>query len=312
MISTVSIFTIGHASIDLVETPRGRRKQPGGAAVYSAISASAFMKTGIVSRIGTDYPREFLNLLSSAGIDIGGMIRTRGRSSHFSISYDNSYNASYGDYGIEVGRYLNPNDIPRRYLRKARGVHISPMNPKKQSRFVEFLRESFDGVITLNTHEAYISRYRRILLDLAGKVDFFILNEREANLLTRSKRIDRAIEYFRRIDEARFVVTLGSLGSCVVLNGEMKFAPSLYNGDIVDPTGAGDSFCGAFLASYLMEEDPILSATAGNCLASLKAEGWNFESLLGLRFKDIKDLWHYVITKRVIASGNQRRLDEFL
>ena len=127
----MDVVTLGHVSIDQVTTKEGEKRQLGGAAVYSAMAAKVFGKSGIVSRVGMDFPPRNYKIIRDAGISTAGIKRKKGKSTHFSIKYDENGSATYGEYKVGVGAHISPKDIPPQYM-KAKAFHIAPTAPKKQ------------------------------------------------------------------------------------------------------------------------------------------------------------------------------------
>ncbi|RLF60448.1 MAG: hypothetical protein DRN25_02640, partial [Thermoplasmata archaeon] len=257
----MDVVTIGHVSIDKVKINEKEKTQLGGAAVYSAMAAKIFAHTGVVSRVGEDFPYRFLALLKKYGINIEGLKKVRGRSTNFKIEYDEDGIAKYTEYKLNVGKYIRPSDIPKTYL-KAEAFHLAPMAATKQQKFIDFLKKR-GGIISLNTHIGFLPRYRRKLLELIPQVDIFTLNEEEALKITNAKRLEYAIKFLKKIEHEFIIVTLGVIGS-VVIDKDVTFFPSVYQPKVIDLTGCGDAFAGAFLASFIRTKDPLKSANIAN------------------------------------------------
>ncbi len=304
--------SIGHASLDRVRTPEGvAEKQIGGAAVYAGVAATTLMDSGVVARIGTDFDAVSLEKIKQAGVDVTGLKKTSGLSSRFDIEYDENFEAHYSYSNPGAGSKLTKKDIPGEYLEKATVFHLAPMAPIKQINFLKHLGEESDGSLkSVNTHLSYIKKYRNQFPKLIKMSDIFILNESEAIALTGALRTDHATRIMAKFKDTLVIITLGSLGSAIMHNGEVQFAPSVYNSSPRDPTGAGDSFCGAFMASYEQTQDPIKSAIVGNAIASLKSEDRSFNSLINLRFKNISRIWDYFMS-RTHCNGPQKTIMDY-
>ncbi|NOZ82327.1 MAG: carbohydrate kinase family protein [Euryarchaeota archaeon] len=279
--------TVGHASIDRVKIAGREKLQAGGAAVYSALAAKTFCRCGIVTRVGSDYPQEFLRELEKWGVDTRGIKRVSGRSTRFEIEYNSNGQAHYTGYHPGAGRSLKKEDIPPRYL-TAKAYHIAPMSPRKQRSFVEYLREHTYGIISLNTHVSYFKNHRREVRELIGEVDIFTINDHEAMRLTLSQSLEHAISVLKKHEHRIIVVTLGMYGSIVLEDGEVSFSPSVVQSRVVDLTGCGDAFAGAFLASYLKTEDAVRAANIANSIAAINASDWSFRAISGLKFRSIE------------------------
>ncbi len=302
--------TVGHTSIDRVKLRGRERLQAGGAAVYSALAAKTFCRCGIVSRVGSDYPGSFLRELERWGVDTSGIKRVSGKSTRFEIEYTPSGQAHYTGYHLGAGRSLKKEDIPSRYL-TAKAYHIAPMSPKKQKDFVEYLREHTYSIISLNTHVSYFKNHRREVMELIGMVDIFTLNDHEAMRLTLSPSLEHAISTLKKQKHGIIVVTLGMYGSIVLENGEVSFSPSVVQSRVVDLTGCGDAFAGAFLASYIETEDAVKSANIANSIAAINASDWSFRAISALRFRSIEAFQRYVVFRQLMQGERQSNLDSF-
>lgn len=306
----MDVVSVGHTSLDSVEFNGELKRQLGGASVYSAIAASIFARAGVVSRVGRDFPRGYLRTLNSLGIDTLGIRQTSGKSTSFDISYTEEHQAVYNKYSLGVGLRLGPKDIPKRYL-TASAFHIAPMAASKQRSFVDFLREKSYALLSLNTHSAYFSRYRKELLKLISSVDVFTINDEEAMQLTKTKSVEQAINSFKKLTSSIVVITMGVYGSVVLEGGDINFSPSVIQQSVVDLTGCGDAYAGSFISSYLLTEDALKAANIANSVASINASDWNFSGIKSLRFKSLDAFQKYVVLRQKRLSKMQRSLEHF-
>jgi sugar/nucleoside kinase (ribokinase family) len=306
----MEVVTVGHTSLDTLTIKGKERVQLGGAAVYSALASNIFSKTGIVSRVGQDFQEKNFRSLKRWGLDTAGIKRGKGKTTTFSITYDDEGRATYDSYGLGVGKYIKPGDIPKKYL-SAKAFHLAPMAASKQKKFVDFLRDKFDGFISLNTHVGYLPQYKKQLLELASEVDVFVLNDEEAMKLTGTRRIEHAINALKKTEHNLMVVTIGVIGSGVLERGEFNFFPSVYQPEVVDFTGCGDAFGGSFISSYIKTGDPLKSANIANSVASINATAWNFKAIRGLRFRDLQAFQEFVFSRQRKLRKNQRSIEHF-
>ena len=306
----LDIVTIGHTSIDNIEIGGESKRQLGGAAVYSAMAAKVFGKTGIVSRVGMDFPPSFLKILTETGISTTGIRKINGNSTFFSIEYNGSGSANYKGFKLNAGRNISAEDIPISFL-NAKGFHIAPMNPGKQRRIVDFLRAHSYGVVSLNTYMGYAHQHKKALLELMDIVDIFTINDEEAMLLADSKSFEHALEKIKKVPHNLVIITMGVYGSIVLSDSEINFFPSVYQERVVDLTGCGDSFAGSFLASYLKTNDPHKSANIANSVASLNATDWNYQALKPLEFRSLEKFQLFITSRQRRLTKQQKMLEAF-
>ena len=234
-------------------------------------------------------------------------------STRFRIKYDEKWEAKYLEASYGAGARISPSIVPVRSLRPNSIVHISPLPPLRVRRIVNKIREASSKIeISLNTWIGYMKtrRNRRILRDLASRVDYFILNDSEAKTLVDADSLSIAI---RLLKAKTLIVTLGEFGAIIASEDSgVQMVPALRFPveKIVDTTGAGDAWCGAFLASLQLTQDFVKSVTAASIISSIKCMGWGFSKLLNLKFKDVDNIIEYVIGLR--EGSLQKRLLDFL
>jgi sugar/nucleoside kinase (ribokinase family) len=304
------LIFIGHTSMDLVENVNGSREQAGGAALYAAVAArTLFNDVRLVTAIGRDYKfKEALRGFNPSGIRIFDMPSTR-----FHIVYDENWNARYIKAQMGAGARIGTRILPRGWITDGSAVHFSPMSPGKVLKMSEGIRKRYaDCLISVNTWMEYIkkSKNREYLLKLAEISDFFIINESEAKGLARTSSISIAL---RKIEARNLVITLGELGAIIKdEEGRVHMVPALSFGALktVDVTGAGDSWCGAFLASYSLTEDLLKAVSTASIISGVKCSGWGLDAIIGLRFRDPDEVVDYVLS---IKEGREQcKLFDFL
>lgn len=300
------ILVAGHVSVDHVFNPNGSRIQPGGAAIYAATAARVFCdNVGLVTAVGADF--EYMDLLREFGLP--NIVVTRANSSRFEIHYDDRWVSRYKVSSFGAARYLRAT----RVVSAARGfshVHLAPMPPAKTRKAVRGLRRMGNVTISVNSWEGYMAsdENRRILRDMLSEVDYFIINERE---VTRLAEVDSIPAALRVMDTRHLLVTLGELGAIYVKDGKLDMIPAAWGigGRIVDTTGAGDTWCGAFVGALSRGEDVESSVLAASLLSALKCRGWNFERIKSLRFNSVEEVVDYAVRLR---EGGQLTLKKFL
>jgi ribokinase len=302
---------VGHVSIDEIENVNGTKVQPGGAALYAAMAARTLStNVTLISAVGEDYEfPEVLNLLDSKDVKRYKMPSTR-----FHIRYNKRWEAHYLKTVHGAGSKITSRTISAKWLTSKSIFHISPMRAAKVARILAKIKSlSPETKVSINTWMDYIKegrRSREILKDLALKADFFILNDSEAKALTQADSISTAL---RLLKAKMLIVTLGSLGA--IISGEnmgMQMIPALNipPEKIVDTTGAGDVWCGSFLATYNLTEDLTKSVSVASIISSIKCSDWGFNSLVNLRFKEPDDVIEFVLGLK--EGGLQKRISDYV
>ncbi|RLF16022.1 MAG: hypothetical protein DRJ97_02235 [Thermoprotei archaeon] len=288
----VKAVFVGHVSVDKVRNLNGERVQPGGAALYAAMAAKSLgVEALLVTALGYDYP--FKEVIYSnfppQGIKLVEMPSTR-----FEIEYDDSWNAKYLKVEIGAGSKITVSDVVKPALLRSDAVHLAPMNPPKVLRMVEAIKRRAPGLkISINTCSHYLERNprnRACLLKAAELADVTIVSDHELRLLTGVEAIAMAA---RKVKAKILVVTLGELGALIKEGDNVELTPALAGlvKNPVDTTGAGDVWCGAFLATYTATGDLHKATSIASILSAIKCLGWNFERISKLRFKEVDEVF---------------------
>jgi sugar/nucleoside kinase (ribokinase family) len=296
---------VGHVSVDKVSNPNGVKVQPGGACLYSALAAKTLMKdVQIITAVGLDYPFKdvvFSNF-SSIGVKLVNMPSTR-----FEIEYDGKWGAHYKVTFVGAGSKILVRDVTR--FPKSSHLHLSPMNPSKVLRMVKFARERLpNATLSMSTCFHYLnSSNRRLVVKAAEDVDMVFLSELEFLRLLDVRRF--SMQAFKSLKSRMAILTLGDLGALVKEGDTIHFAPALMaTKKPKDVTGAGDTWCGAFLASYALTKDATRSASVASIIATIKCSGWGFEKLFDIRFKAVEEVFDYALS----LADKQPKLWDFL
>lgn len=303
------IVFIGHISIDKVKNMHGEREQPGGAALYAAIAAKTlYENVGLISAIGRDYKyKQILSIFKSRVIK-----EVKVPSTYFEINYDEKWGAEYRKARIGAGRYVKAEIIPKYWMTRKNSFHITPMTPSKVERIIDRIKTyTPKSMISINSWDGYMKngRQRRHLMNIMRKVDLMVLNENEAKLLAQTDSLTQAINILKC---KMLVITLGSLGAIVKVNDEMMMIPALTGMElkIIDTTGAGDTWCGAFLATYKMTGELTKSIVTASLIATIKCTGWGFEELVKLKFHSTDDVVKHIL--KLKEKTKQRSLMEYI
>ena len=275
----MDLVVLGHVAIDHVIFPDKREIiLPGGAATAVATSAAlSGAKVGLVTKVGKDFPKEWLNRLSEI-LDIKGVHILEGNTIHIYMIYheDGSVDAPV-DMG--VAQKMGETEIPEEYL-NAKIFHISPIPPEEQLKVINRLKGKR---ISLDFNPTYMEDYKTkkdLMKEIISRTEVIVPNEREARTFTGEKDLKKAAKTLYEWGANLTIITLGEKGA-LLYNGEkfMEFEALPIN-EIVDPTGAGDAFAGGFLAQYA-KETPIEECIKQGLLRArevLKKKGsWSIE-----------------------------------
>jgi sugar/nucleoside kinase (ribokinase family) len=266
-----SIAIIGHLAIDSIIHPKFEiPRSPGGSAAAIATAAVQLgIKTSIYSKVGKDFPKEWLEVLEALGVDISRVeISERVGSLSVKITYDEKGALKGIECNDKAYEGLSFETLPR-----ADCVHICPLEPKYQAELVQSMKGHTD-ILSISFQEFFSKDYRKTdffdMMDWEA-VDIVFANEREAKALTKKRKPENMAQKLNNEGIGVVVITLGKKGS-IVYDGKDMHNISARDVEVVDPTGCGDSYIGGFLGQYLVSKDVQKAAGIGTYLASLTAQ----------------------------------------
>jgi sugar/nucleoside kinase (ribokinase family) len=307
------VVTVGGITLDWVVGLTGRVnvKGCGGNSLYAAVGAHLWSeRVAVVSRVGRDYPAEYLHAFRESGIDMSG-VRQLAEPHELVAAYRYESDGTRHDIipardlprmgfdsseAREEHALFHPTswaaDLRKRFdpctddvlpgLWQARGFHVGNMCYEAQLAFCDRLART--GVLfTLDASNPSITEFQR--RELMRRVPVFLPSEVQVAWLLNEAMpdLERAPERLASFGPTRIAIKVGRLGSIVydARTGQHCHIPA-YPARVVDPTGAGDSYCGGFLAGLVETEDMVEAALCATVSASFVIEG--FDARYGLQF----------------------------
>ena len=144
-----------------------------------------------------------------------------------------------------------------------------------------------------DTMDLWINTQRDGLMELLGRIDGLVLNDSEAKLLTDDDNLVRAGHAVRELGPRFVVIKKGEHGAMFFSKHETYVLPAYPTPDVVDPTGAGDSFAGGMMG-YLTEQDNFEPETLkealayGTLAASFTVEDFSLDRLKQIERDDLE------------------------
>ncbi len=302
------LLIVGTVAFDAIETPFGKTdKILGGAATYIGLSASQFnLKSAIVSVVGEDFPKQYLDLLTERNIDISGIEVVKGGKTFFwSGRYHNDMN-SRDTLVTELNVLADFNPIVPEEFKSADVVMLGNLHPIVQSGVLNQMTTK-PKLVVLDTMNFWMDCALPELLEVIKRVDVITINDEEARQLSGEYSLVRAAAKIHEMGPKYVVIKKGEHGALIFHNHEIFFAPALPLADVFDPTGAGDTFAGGF-AGFIAQSENISfknmkqAVIQGSNLASFCVEQFGTERMQTLkkeevleRLKQFKTLTHFDI-----------------
>jgi sugar/nucleoside kinase (ribokinase family) len=282
----MSITVVGSIAFDSVETPFGARERMlGGAATHFALAASFFDRVRIVGPVGDDFGEAELAVLQTRGSSIEDVERVPGGKTFFwkgRYSSDLSSRETL-DTQLNVFEHFEPKLSEA--SRACDVLFLANIQPGLQLD----VREQCAGAqfVALDSMNLWIDIARDELLEVVSRVDCLILNDEELRQLTERPNLVSAAREVLSYGPKIVVAKQGEYGSALITADDFFALPAFPLEQVVDPTGAGDTFAGGFvgyiarrLEAGTPSHDVLRNAMAyGTALASFNVEGFGTEGL---------------------------------
>ncbi|MBN1571192.1 MAG: bifunctional hydroxymethylpyrimidine kinase/phosphomethylpyrimidine kinase [Acidobacteria bacterium] len=244
----MGILVVGSVVLDSVKTPFGIREEIlGGSATYFSVAASYFTDVSIVAVVGTDFPEEHISFLQSKGVNISGLERQKGRTFRWKGEYGLNLNTCTTlDTQLNVFAGFSPKLLSPH--RTQDYLFLANIDPDLQRSVLEQVRRP--KLIACDTMNYWIENTRESLLKTLSKIDLLIINDAEAQQLSGESNITRAARNILSLGPSVVVIKRGEYGALMFNSKSVFSVPALPMEEVLDPTGAGDSFAGG-LVGYL-------------------------------------------------------------
>ncbi len=307
----MSILVVGSVAFDSISTPHGNVDRClGGAATHFALAASFFTQVRVIGVVGEDFTAGHEAVFHARGIDIQGIERTAGKCFHWTGEYRENLNEAHTlATDLNVFEKFQPK-IPEAY-RDSEFLFLANIDPVLQQQ----VRQQMPRVrmICGDTMNYWITGHRDNLVRVLQGLDALLINDGEAKLLANEANLVQAAARIMELGPKTLIVKHGEYGATAFF-GEHSFpkhvrnhffrAPALPLAEVVDPTGAGDSFAGGFFG-YLASQPEVTPAVFkramfyGGVMGSFAVERFGTERIQQLtkqeieqRFASFRELSH--------------------
>lgn len=298
----MALVVVGSVGIDTIETPEGERRENvlGGSAPYFAVAASLLCPVSIVAVAGDDFPKEFGERLKKFDIDTEGLeIREGTKTFRWGGKYLKNM-----DQRETLFTELNvlgerPAKVPESY-KGASNIFLANTDPKIQLAILNSFPKR--ELVVADTMNLWIDNSKEDLLKLLKRVDGLVLNYDEAEELTGKRNAVSAARHLLEFGPKFVVVKKGEHGSILAHKEGIAALPAYPAENVVDPTGAGDTFGGGMMGyldahSSLSLKNLLRAIAYGTVVASFTIEDFSLERLerltkseLDARFAEYTDM----------------------
>lgn len=293
----MDLLIVGSVAFDDIRTPYGQEDNIlGGSATFSSISASRFVKTGIVGVVGKDFPDEHVNLFRSCDVDTAGLMVEEGKTFHWKGYYEGDMaHAHTVDTQLGVFAGFNPK-LPEVY-RDAPFVFLGNIHPSLQLAVLDQVRKPH--LVGADSMNLWINTTRDELEKVIRRVDLMFLNDAEARAIAGEFNLNKAAHAILEKGPKVVIIKRGENGASIHTRDICFWAPAVPLTEVYDPTGAGDTFAGGLMGYLAMRGQSALDAiregaVIGNVLASFTVEDFSVRGLLKATPQAIRDRYELI------------------
>lgn len=278
------ILVVGSLAYDSIKTPSGSVSRAlGGSANYFSLAASLLAPVRVVGVVGEDYDEKDYNMLKDRKVDLSGLEKVKGKTFHWEGFYEGDMNeAKTLKTELNVFEHFNPK-LPAHFS-DSKFVFLANISPDLQLKVLEQVKTPY--FVGMDTMNFWISSKKDDLLKVLSKVDVVLINETEAEMLTGEKNAIAAAPKITQMGPQAVVIKRGEYGFAMYSSEQGYFMlPAMPTPNVIDPTGAGDTFAGGFfghLASLKRKPtvaDMKQACVVGTVLASFTIQDFSVKAL---------------------------------
>lgn len=287
----MSVLVVGSVALDSVETPVGRVTEAvGGSATYFSIAASLYTPVRLVAVVGEDFPKRGVEVLERHGVDLRGLQVRPGRTFRWVGRYGEDWNSAETlETQLNVFAHFDP-QVPSDF-RESPVVFLANIDPELQLQVLDLVPGA--RLTAMDTMNFWIASKHDAVTEVIRSTHIVMMNEAELRQYAQTRVLADAARRVLDLGPRAVVVKKGEHGCALYSRDGYFVAPAFPVSDVVDPTGAGDSFAGAFMG-YLanagrVDERSLRHAVINGCVvASHTVESFSVDRLSGIRPPDVE------------------------
>jgi len=287
----MSLLIVGTTALDSIKTPtRENPRLLGGSASHAAVAASFFSPVKLVGGVGEDFPKKYIELYRRHKIDLAGLQVLPGKTFHWSGEYEVNMN-NRRTLATELGVIETFSPILPKAYQKSAFVLLGNIAPALQIAVLDQMKKP--KFVVADSMDLWLNIALPDLLKLLKRIDGFVLNDSEAELLTKEDNLFQALKKIHKLGPKYVIIKKGSHGSLLSGPKGVFLCPAYPLHTVEDPTGAGDSFVGGMMG-YLatargsLESNLRRAMVYGSVTASFCCEGFGLSQTTRTRRADIE------------------------
>ena len=288
----MSVLVVGSMAFDSIETPHGSADRVlGGSAAYFSLAAAFFAPVRIVGVVGRDFPEDHLTALSRSGVDLEGLQRAPGKTFYWHGRYHEDLNVRDT---LEVQLNVLEEFVPRlpAGYEDTEYAFLGNMHPAAQLEVLSRLKQP--RLVALDTMDHWIHETPEELRKVLERVETVVINDSEARMLSGQHNIVRAARAILKMGPRAVLIKRGEYGVFQFSDAATFVVPAYPLEEVLDPTGAGDSFAGGFMGCLAADDAGGEAALRraivyGNVTASFTVEDFGPRRLIALDRTEIDE-----------------------
>lgn len=287
-----ALVVVGTVAIDAVETPFGKRDQVfGGSAAYFSYAASFFTQVAVVAVVGRDFPEGYRQILMDRGIDLSHLQIQNGKTFFWRGKYEGDLNSAQ-TLETQLNTLLTFNPVLR-YKQPPEFLFLANIDPVLQGRVIHQLKKNGLKYTAMDTMNFWIQNKQEGLLKVLKQVDCIVINDGEAKMLSGESHMIKAARKIAALGPRHVIIKKGEHGVFLLYEKEFFVLPAFPVDNVLDPTGAGDSFAGGLMGYLTLSRDTSLenmkrAIAAGTIVASFTVQDFGLEALQKITRKDLE------------------------
>jgi sugar/nucleoside kinase (ribokinase family) len=260
----MSIIVLGTVALDTVKTPFGRRKELlGGSAAHFSMAARLFAKVNLIAIVGSDFPQKHIAFLKSKRLNLGSLIVDKGKTFRWEGEYQGDLNSAL-TLNTQLGVLSTFKPHVSEDQRKIENIFLANVDPDIQKHLLAKMHSP--KLVGLDSMNYWINTKRKELIGLLKHIDIYVANDQEARALSGESNLIKAAKCLCSLGPRMVLIKKGEHG-VLFYNKKFIFSLPAYPVEqVIDPTGAGDTFAGGFMG-YLTEAGRVTSMTIKKALA---------------------------------------------
>ena len=283
-----SILIVGSIALDTIESPVEKRSNVlGGSTTYSLVASGRQSEVSIVGIVGNDFPSDGHSLYQSYASDLSDLKIAEGRT----FRWGGRYHENWDDRDTlftDLGVFSDFRPVLTESNKNRSHILLANIHPELQRSVIQ-QNQNPDAIIVFDTMNLWIETTLSSLEKVLSNSNILLINESEAFLLTNENDINNSARSLLKMGPEIVVIKKGSRGAELFSLTEHIAVDAFPVTNVVDPTGAGDVFAGAFVASLANEDSKETALLYASASASISIESFGIEKLQSASNNEIND-----------------------